>query len=191
MFRKDQYIITLVLKDYDHKSDCCAKENYCFKMSRDEEYMVPQVDLEGDDNGHSPLKFDKSRKLVDWRYATPEEAEEYERLGKPYDVTTLPEFKVPEKWFLIITKQKEDEILTDYCNRIYKTETNPVSNAITQPIFYYSEQIAGICWNVGHNRADESFIEITYDQFLKYILKQNEVKEDHSYLITMIEKLND
>lgn len=101
MFKKDDYIVPLTLKDYDTREDICAKENYCFKMSRDEEYMVPQVDLEGDDNGHSPLKFDKSKKLVDWRYATPEEAEEYERLGKPYDVTTLQPVKPEDTSYLI------------------------------------------------------------------------------------------
>jgi hypothetical protein len=35
------------------------------------------------------FKFDRSSKLKNWRYATKEEAEEYEKLGGPYNVTLL------------------------------------------------------------------------------------------------------
>jgi len=187
MFRKDEYIITLELDSY---TDVCAKENYCFKVEREDDYLTMYVDLEGISNGHSVLTFDKSRRLKDWRYATPEEIEEYERLGKPYDVTTLNQFVLPKKWWLKITTNEQDTVLTDYCNQKFSTQTGPIGSRLTQPIFYYSEKIGHLCWTVGENRADESFTEITYSQFLKYVLNQPEVADNYSYLIPMIEKLN-
>ena len=52
--------------------------------------IYPAVDLQGSkDNGHGVMSFDKKSYLKDWRYATQEEAAEYERIGKPYDVTKL------------------------------------------------------------------------------------------------------
>jgi len=187
MFKKDEYIVTLELDNY---TDVCAKENYCFKVEREGEFLTMYVDLEGVSNGHSVLTFDKSRKLKDWRYAIPEEIEEYERLGKPYDVTTLDKFVLPKKWWLKVTTNEQDIVLTNYCNQKFNTQTGLVGNTLTQPIFYYSEKIGPQCWNVIDNRADKSFTEITYSQFLKYVLKQNEVKEDLKYLIPFINKLN-
>lgn len=94
MFRKDEYIITLKLDNYQ---GVCAKENYCFKVQREDYYLTMYKDLNGDSNGYSVLTFNKSRKLIDWRYATPEEIEEYGRLNKPYDVTTLNKFVLSQK----------------------------------------------------------------------------------------------
>lgn len=96
------------------------------------------------------------------------------------------QFKVPEKWWVKVTTKKEDEILTDYCNNKFNTTTGGVSSDPGQPIFYYSEKIGGICWTVGTNRADESFTEITYDQFVKYVLNEQSTFENHSQLIKLL-----
>jgi hypothetical protein len=86
MFRKGDYIVTLkVPNGYN-----CAKKNYCFKIRIDHKGIYPEIDLKGSkSNGHDILSFDKKESLLDWRYATPEEIAEYDRLDKPYDVTTL------------------------------------------------------------------------------------------------------
>lgn len=71
--------------------------------------MAPEVDLKGStSNSHGVMSFGKKEWLKDWRYATQEEAAEYERLGKPYDVTTL---------------QKKEESITEYVECI-KSITN-------------------------------------------------------------------
>lgn len=87
-FKKGDYIVTL---KGEFKGTSCGKENYCFKARETLYYLRPVIDLAGSDsNGNDTIKFDKSHKgCTDWRYATPEEIAEYNRLGKPFDVTTL------------------------------------------------------------------------------------------------------
>ena len=93
MFREGDYIVTLKVKNWN--KDNCAKDNYCFKQRLDSNAIFPVLDLLGSkNNGHDVMSFNKQQRLLDWRYATPDEIEEYDRLGKPYDVTTL---KTPQK----------------------------------------------------------------------------------------------
>lgn len=95
MFHQGDYIVTLDVEDGYN----CARKNYCFKQRLDNKGIYPAIDLKGiTSNGHGVMSFDKKQWLKDWRYATPEEAAEYERLGKPYDVTTLQkkEESIPE-----------------------------------------------------------------------------------------------
>ena len=83
MFKKCDYIVTLI-NDGD-----CGKVNYCSKQKCDEEYLSPEIDTKGNThNGNSEFTFsDKSQ--TKWRFGTKEEGEEYERHGKPYDVTNI------------------------------------------------------------------------------------------------------
>jgi hypothetical protein len=97
-FKKGDYIVTLknnLRSNFIGTS--CAKENYCFKQRINSYYISPVLDLAGSrENGNSNLQFDKSDDMLkDWRYATPEEIAEYDRLGKPYDVTTLAKEGIP------------------------------------------------------------------------------------------------
>jgi hypothetical protein len=86
IFKKGDYIVTLDVNDGIN----CAKNNFCFKQREDGIYIKPEVDLIGSkSNGDCIMTFDKKDSLKDWRYASPEEIAEYDRLGKPYDVTTL------------------------------------------------------------------------------------------------------
>ena len=83
MFKKGDYIVTLI-NDGD-----CGKVNYCSKQTIDNEYLRPEFDTKGcTDNGNSTFDFsDKSG--LKWRFATKEEGEEYEKHGKPYNVTNI------------------------------------------------------------------------------------------------------
>jgi hypothetical protein len=95
MFYEGDYIVTLDVQDGWN----CARKNYCFKQRVGNKGMAPAVDLNGStSNSHSIMSFNKTQYLKDWRYATPEEAAEYERIGQPYDVTTLQkkEESIPE-----------------------------------------------------------------------------------------------
>lgn len=88
MFKKGDYIVTTQV-DQSYTLHC-AKNNYCFKQVREFKGIAPEVDLKGSKTNDNPtLSFDKSALLLDWRYATEEEAKEYDRIGKPYDTTAL------------------------------------------------------------------------------------------------------
>ena len=89
MFKKDNYIVTLNIKDIGSFTQC-AKINYIFKQSIDSEYIIPRIDLVGStSNANDTLLYNKRGNLLDWKYATTEEIFEYERIGKPFDVTKL------------------------------------------------------------------------------------------------------
>lgn len=93
MFKTNDYIVTLQL--IPRFKGNCGKENYCFKQREDSNHIQPSMDLSGSDrNGHAILTFDKSGDLKDWRYATAQEIAEYDRINKPYDVTTLPKDQI-------------------------------------------------------------------------------------------------
>lgn len=180
MFKKDEYIVTLELEDY---IDVCAKENYCFKVERNNEYLTMYKDLRDVSNGHSVLMFDKSKKLLDWRYATQEEIEEYERLDKPYDVTTL-EFKLPEKWCCFSNTSEERESLNDYvCSKGY------INRLIDNWYIHYP-----LLGNGGsaYSTIQNGYTEITFKQFQKYVINKESVKvvkEDLSYLKNILSKI--
>lgn len=85
MFKKDEYIVTL----WKTVGTSCAKDNYIFKQREKYDYLKPYIDLDGDGgNGNNKLPFNNPL-VFKWRYATPQEIAEYERLGKPFDVTEL------------------------------------------------------------------------------------------------------
>lgn len=84
MFKKDDYIV--VLRDQS-KDSSYIKFNYCFKQGKDSKGFFVEKDLEGGiTNCGLNITFNKKDT---WRYATKEEIAEYDRLGKPFDVTTL------------------------------------------------------------------------------------------------------
>lgn len=117
-FKKGDYIVTL---KGEFKRTSCGKENYCFKARETLYYLKPVVDLAGNNsNGNNTIKFDKSDKgCTDWRYATPEEIAEYDRLGKPFDVTTL--------------SKKEENL----AGRYIKILKDRLSNSCTEAGQYY------------------------------------------------------
>lgn len=97
MFKKDDYIVLLKYDDVKTTSKNFLI-NHCYKQRQDYSYLSPYLDSRGSCfNGWSLYDFEKNRHL--WRYATKQESAEYERLGKPYDVSTLkPKFEVG-KWY--------------------------------------------------------------------------------------------
>jgi hypothetical protein len=83
MFKKGDYIVILNkpngILDY-------LPPNYVYKQNRNYDCVYPDVDIKGTKTSCSDVKFVNKN---DWRYATPEEIAEYDRLGKPFDVTTM------------------------------------------------------------------------------------------------------
>lgn len=93
MFKKGDYIVVLDIGSFPTD---CAKNGYCLKQRKNNKSIHPYIDLDGSrSNGNNSLEFDKTNNLKDWRYATPQEIDEYERLGKPFDVTKITNSENP------------------------------------------------------------------------------------------------
>lgn len=95
-FKKGEYIV--LISDGQSTNDTTLVQsnqfikNYCYKVRENNIFLRPELDSCGSTtNGwkcilYNPNKFHKTR---NWRYATQEEIDEYEKRGKPYDVTEL------------------------------------------------------------------------------------------------------
>lgn len=81
MFKKNDYIVVL----YNDNS-LNSWTNQCFKQLEDLYYLKVVKNLNGNTDGWSVINFENQSK---WRYASSAEILEYERIGKPFDVTTL------------------------------------------------------------------------------------------------------
>lgn len=111
MFKKYDYIVCLEGKFSPPGGmgiSECGRKNFIVKQSITCEYLNIEkgigLDVNDTTSGHRNnhmFTFDKTQWLKDWRYATSEEIEEYERLGQPYDVTTLKSFKNEDTSYLI------------------------------------------------------------------------------------------
>lgn len=82
MFELGQYIV--VLKD-DAKIN--NWQGYIFKQKYQCAEIRPKILMDGKENNSYCYSDFTNTNL--WRYATQEEIAEYERLGKPFDVTTI------------------------------------------------------------------------------------------------------
>ena len=81
-FKEDEYIVNLL--DYNSRY---IKKNHIYKQRKTNEKLYAIKDsFDGTETKSEKVCF---KDPSNWRYATAEEAAEYERLGKPYDVTTL------------------------------------------------------------------------------------------------------
>ena len=96
-FKKGEYIV-LIDKGQSTGSATLSEDfkffikNHCYKVRENNVFLRPELDSNGSTtNGwecipYNPNQFHKTR---NWRYATQEEIDEYERKGKPYDVAEL------------------------------------------------------------------------------------------------------
>jgi len=86
MFKKGDYIVCLNTPE----TDCNFPKNYIFKQKTKDYFLMSELDNKGSKtNGWSLIDFEGKRTYGEWRYASYKEIQEYEKLGKPYDVTTL------------------------------------------------------------------------------------------------------
>ena len=98
-FKTNDYIVCLegdFTNNLGEPSILTAK-NYIIKQFNNRNCLYAAKDLTNTGpTSNSDFKFNKTGKLKDWRYATTEEITEYNRLGKPYDVTTLNKSTEPQ-----------------------------------------------------------------------------------------------
>lgn len=99
MFKKGDYIVQLAINSSES-----FIYGHCYKQRADHYYLLPCFDSNNRiDNGWTYIDFNKPET---WRYATSEEIAEYNRLGKPYDVSVVskseylkPEDLIEGNWY--------------------------------------------------------------------------------------------
>jgi hypothetical protein len=80
-FSKDDYIV-LLNEDYMRFSTS-FKPHHCLKQREESDYIRPYLDCSGSGrNGWGEIKFKNLG--ISWRYATHDEALQYDKVGKPY-----------------------------------------------------------------------------------------------------------
>jgi subtilisin-like proprotein convertase family protein len=84
-FKKGDYIVCLNTPEKDFH----FPKNFIFKQIRNHDYLSVELDNNQQVNGWSSVDFYGERSFGKWRFATEQEIQEYDRIGKPYDVTTL------------------------------------------------------------------------------------------------------
>ncbi len=84
VFKKGEYIVIIkIIKSYSKD----FTSNYIYKQKEDYKYLRSELDNYGSTTNGWEIIGKKDSHT--WRYATQEEIDEYERRGKPYDVTEL------------------------------------------------------------------------------------------------------
>jgi len=82
-----------------------------------------------------------------------------------------PEFVLPEKW-CIKRNAENDKIITDYINKLSNFHHNYLCNNYNNP--YLHNKVNKCC---SYHKVIESYKEITFDQFKKYVLEEEIVEE--------------
>ena len=147
-FKKDDYIICLS-GVFDPNDDW---NNICFKQRENHNSLQPIRDLVNSDcNGWKKISFKENSY---WRYATEQEIAEYERLGKPYGVTTLnvkkDDKQRPLKTFEV-GKWYTNPCYPEICSKKYKYFRVDTVEQICRAYWYNSftfDQVADENWNI-------------------------------------------
>lgn len=185
MFKKDDHIV--VLKDSSCENNW---QNFVVKQIENHNAIMPVITPLGRDNSDCDHSYSNFKEKDDvWRYADEEEIEEYDRLGKPFNVIKFNNFTLPGNWHIVVTEENAEDVLKWRFESSYSYKDKAD----------YSDNLVGIakednCYHKGHNPKTEIIgdtydfgIEITYQQFKKYVLNQSPVK--HKYLTELLEKL--
>lgn len=189
MFKKGDYIV--VLKDSAINNNW---ENFVLKQIIDRDIITPIITPLGRNNEDCENSYSNFKEKDEvWRYATPKEIEEYDRIGKPFNVTFFQPFILPDNWHIIVTQENAENVLKWRFERIYNDK-----DKITFKNHFVGMTLnhKGTQYEKGHNPKDDvkdseghyDFgIEITYAQFKRHVL--NKKKENYSYLIELFKKL--
>jgi len=173
-FKKDDYIVITNFK----MNDDAFPVNYCFKQRQNCEYLSVYFDSTCEENGWDIMRFDKeSNYNFDWRYATTEEIAEYNKLGKPFDVTNLTkcvekEFILPNPWFVHTEIKEEMDVIIQYIEKVTH--------------FKNSGKNYNFCLEGFYSTIPANHTQITFEQFKQYVLKEKpkfKLEESVKYLV--------
>lgn len=163
-------------------------KNYCYKQREDKYYFLSHLDSEGNrHNGWgliSPLK-EGEKHLYAWRYATKEEHQRYEELGRPFDVTTELKQEIPKERFFNNKSKKDLEAMKDgeyYTCYKYGEKGNKY-----RFVFIYNKEISVLEERIHHKgilnvchavfRKEGTIHNKDFDQYI-----QKSTKEDIDWL---------
>ena len=101
----------------------------------------------------------------------------------------MEKFVLPEKWSVNVITSKQERTLTDYINKEFNTGCD--YDIRVQSNWYSNIRISDYHYKIGGECPSET-TEITYEQFLKYVLNQDipkEQPEDNTELNEILIKL--
>jgi hypothetical protein len=171
-FKKGDYIV--VLRDKSEDSDY-IKNNHCYIHNGENiGFFYTNKDCKGTPVNTTDISYSDSST---WRYATKEEIDEYNRIGKPYDVSTLIKKEshssdelasLPELWYIPINSDTIETI--NKVRALQKKNKNPLKLGEWD---YYGVntllQRDDLC-GLGNING---YTEISLDQLKKWVLKEN------------------
>lgn len=182
MFNKGDYLV--ILKD---DADTNNWKDFILKQLKDDNSIMPEVTPSGYDNSEEYLSYAKFAENDLWRYATDNEIEEYQLVGKPFNVIEFNNFTLPKNWHIVVTEENAEDVLKWRFENSYSSKDNQT----------FLNNIVGICeeefgYFKGHNLKTDIIgdtynfgIEITFNQFVRYVLN----KKIHSnFLIKFLDK---
>jgi len=195
MFKKDDYIVTIKIKN-DYSTYNCGKNNHCFKQRKHATFMCPVkgVMSGSETDSNVSLTFDKRDKLLDWRYATKEEIAEYDRLGKPYDVTTLIKSPFKKDDYIVVVSNDECNPscskMINYCFKLLKdqSESNAVNCNVRDAGFTFDNSDGGY-WIKAYAVRKANATEIEY--YNKIGKPYNTLSKEEIVFETPLVKVND
>lgn len=93
-FQQDDYIVVLTnILNCNYSS--AFPSYHCFKQREVYSYLRVYLDMKGGENGWTLIPFNKNNlssihidknDCINWRYATEEEKNMYDKLGKPFNI---------------------------------------------------------------------------------------------------------
>ena len=169
-FKKDDYIIQLTTTNSIYLSNI-----FIYVQLRNHRSLYAKKDNTGSTTQSSWVKYDNPKT---WRYATPEEIVEYDRLSKPYNVEdfkkseVVEDFALPEKW-VIKRCNKSEPILNEW---LHKNKSRyPDYNKLWVINNNYNGYFHNYPTRSGAHSTEsitQGFTEITFNQFKQYVLKE-------------------
>jgi len=184
MFKKDDYIVITI----PNQNNDGFITDFCYKQIDNDLYLRPELTTLGNiRNGWRLITYSSSH----WRYATKEEVAKYDRLGKPFDVTTLnekEELKVDSLSKLKNNKENYtskvgDWVITDMMNigSYYENKAYKVIELDTyhshQPCFKITESDDGKACSWCYPYGDKKSVRKALSHEIPKIAKEELLKE--------------
>jgi len=200
-FLKGDYIVCLNTPE----KDSCFPRNYIFKQKYDSVYLSPEKNAESSTSGWAAVDFLGQGEYGKWRYATSEEIAEYNKLGKPYDVTTLATKKydyevvhcmTQEQWDFVTDKLNYTWTTGKWSSDIHNSCINLNINQHASTFFYKTKNYKIYSFDEWCNKKGYTVIskeELSNPEYVEYTNSNNWFKSDakNSFEIGKIYKWDD
>lgn len=104
-------------------------------------------------------------------------------------------FILPEKWYIQWRSKECYEVIQDYldkkypdkyCSKLVYDEEAIHSKAFVN---HLNEYCSYTNYTLLERWKRNEFIEITFEQFEKYVLNKSEINQDHSHLISLLSNI--